>query len=530
MKRLLVKILAVVFIVSTSMFTLSACDILARGYEKLFGELPEFSDHQHEYPEEWKVDDNMHWRECSCGRKTDEEEHKFSEEWIIDDNMHWRECSCGRKIDEEYHNPGDAATETTPQTCTECDYVIKPALGVHVHSFDSLKSDSKYHWYQCACGQDNGRVEHSGGMATCSSRAVCTSCNSYYGDVNPLNHNELYVHTESGYYVGCEKYSVVLKCRSCSYNATHDMVKMGEKLPGDEHGSLTSNCQQAGYDEYCFEYTSNGQNKGIYVVRNKANAASEKHLFVSGRHYFHSVLNEKHQYGGSNKDAISALLAAGVLRPISPLSTCNKYATIVADCAICRHPITFDLSGEHQYVETSATCTTDGMYDCKNCGVKEIKAYATGHNYEYVDKSFNSSNRTISIKCSECTSRVDNVSVMYKRTYTASNCKEESYDEYITGDIGNGLGVSQKNYKVKQILLKVIKENQTGLHVLHTGSYTITGILNNGTYNYDNRLINAVNNGVLRWITTAPVAGKTVMGVFDCHVCGHPIVINVIGK
>ena len=45
--------------------------------------------------------------------------------------MHWHECSvCSEKKDEAAHIPGAEATAATAQICTECDYVIAPAIGV----------------------------------------------------------------------------------------------------------------------------------------------------------------------------------------------------------------------------------------------------------------------------------------------------------------------------------------------------------------------------------------------------------------
>lgn len=54
-------------------------------------------------------------------------EHSYSSDWKYDTNNHWKECSCGEKSEMEGHTPGAAATETTPQTCTKCGYVIKAA-------------------------------------------------------------------------------------------------------------------------------------------------------------------------------------------------------------------------------------------------------------------------------------------------------------------------------------------------------------------------------------------------------------------
>ena len=58
-----------------------------------------------------------------------EHTHSYGADWMTDSPGHWHECSCGDKKDFAAHTPGAAATETTPQTCTVCGYVIKPATG-----------------------------------------------------------------------------------------------------------------------------------------------------------------------------------------------------------------------------------------------------------------------------------------------------------------------------------------------------------------------------------------------------------------
>ena len=65
-------------------------------------------------------------------------EHTEGTEWKFDENNHWHICTvagCGVVIESSKaaHTPGPAATETTPQKCTVCDYVIAPALG-HTHN------------------------------------------------------------------------------------------------------------------------------------------------------------------------------------------------------------------------------------------------------------------------------------------------------------------------------------------------------------------------------------------------------------
>ena len=56
------------------------------------------------------------------------------------------------------HTPGEEATEFTPQTCTECGYVITKALG---HTFGKeWKSDKDNHWNVCVCGEKGNVAAH----------------------------------------------------------------------------------------------------------------------------------------------------------------------------------------------------------------------------------------------------------------------------------------------------------------------------------------------------------------------------------
>ena len=59
------------------------------------------------------------------------------------------------------HTAGPAATETTPQTCTECGFVMQPATG-HVHATNLTKvdkedatctADGNKEYYRCTCGK-----------------------------------------------------------------------------------------------------------------------------------------------------------------------------------------------------------------------------------------------------------------------------------------------------------------------------------------------------------------------------------------
>ena len=176
--------------------------------------------HTHTYSTTWSTDETNHWHECSvcgdkkdlaahvdanndhncdvcdkkmsdhtggtatckdkatctiCGQKYGElAAHNYKTEWSTDETNHWHECSvCGDKKDVAAHIPGAAATETTPQTCTICGYVIKAALG-HTHNFNQKNTSETYlksaatctkkavYYYSCTCGEKGTETFESG--------------------------------------------------------------------------------------------------------------------------------------------------------------------------------------------------------------------------------------------------------------------------------------------------------------------------------------------------------------------------------
>ena len=110
-----------------------------------------------------KVDADTHKRICPVCEKEETGNHSYKTSWSKDRNNHWHECSvCGDKKDEAKHTPGAEATETTPQTCKVCNYIIKAALG-HTHDYaQEWTTDETGHWYTCAGCEEKGEfAEHS---------------------------------------------------------------------------------------------------------------------------------------------------------------------------------------------------------------------------------------------------------------------------------------------------------------------------------------------------------------------------------
>ena len=139
-------------------------------------------------------------------------EHSYAAAWSSNADGHWHECSlCHDKKDNEAHTPGAAATETTPQKCTKCDYTITPALG-HTHHMTPVAAnpatcttDGNTAYYVCsgcsklfadAAGNEEitdhssvviGHPGHDFAPATCTTPKTCSRCDATEG--NALGHD-----------------------------------------------------------------------------------------------------------------------------------------------------------------------------------------------------------------------------------------------------------------------------------------------------------------------------------------------------
>ena len=88
--------------------------------------------------------------------------HAWSEDYKFDENGHWHYCTvCDEVKAINSHKSGGEATETTPETCTVCGYVITPELG-HIHAAHltyvpavkaTCTADGNEAYYKCSCGK-----------------------------------------------------------------------------------------------------------------------------------------------------------------------------------------------------------------------------------------------------------------------------------------------------------------------------------------------------------------------------------------
>lgn len=100
--------------------------------------------HENHTPDtsKWVARNEMyHYHPCKlCGAHCDIEDHRWSPKYhAVGANGHAYQCADCKGYDVVHpHNPGPEATDTTPQTCKDCGYIIAPAKN-HTHNLTKVQ-------------------------------------------------------------------------------------------------------------------------------------------------------------------------------------------------------------------------------------------------------------------------------------------------------------------------------------------------------------------------------------------------------
>lgn len=147
-------------------FTLKAADTIAPGEYEVKVSLP-------------LVDVNGKFILDASAKLTVVCEHTYGSALVNTDAAeHWYECSkCGHKKDVAGH----AFDNACDAKCDTCGYTRTPAE----HQWTTtMKTDGAKHWNECTvCSLKKDEGTHTGGTATCKDKAVCTTCNTAYGEL-----------------------------------------------------------------------------------------------------------------------------------------------------------------------------------------------------------------------------------------------------------------------------------------------------------------------------------------------------------
>ncbi len=211
--------------------------------------------HEHSFGG-WKNNGTQHWKECSCGEKSEESPHNFGEweliyydvntkydvcerqcltcgykqidryrehqhyytdDWSSGSTTHWKVCYYCKEVNQDTvanHTFGDW-TETKPattteeglkeRTCSVCEYTQEETIPVHTHDVHdkAWKYDDTNHWQECSCGERLNLANHVYGDWSVTKPATeteegsrerdCTVCDHVQTETIPmLEHEHIY--------------------------------------------------------------------------------------------------------------------------------------------------------------------------------------------------------------------------------------------------------------------------------------------------------------------------------------------------
>ena len=194
-----------------------------------------------------------------------------------DGQRHYRTCAygCG-KTEYGKHNVSSPATCAFPAYCKDCGHFGDVDADAHDWSAWKLY-DIDQHYRYCRKNK-TAHVEyadHTGGAATCETRAMCDVCNEYYGQM--LGHDYVMHDAQAATCteIGWAAYAT---CSRCDYSGYAEKPALGHDIV--KHDAQAASCTEVGWDAYetcsrC-DYSTYAEKPalGHDIVKHDAKAAS----------------------------------------------------------------------------------------------------------------------------------------------------------------------------------------------------------------------------------------------------------------
>ena len=245
-------------------------------------------EHEHNFST-YKDNGTEHYYECECGEISGKEAHlggtatctskakcdkcgveygsvleHVYDELKHDENKHYYECECGEISQEEQHY-GGSSTCTSKAKCDKCGIDYGSMLE---HNYSELKYNETEHYYECECGDINGKETHFGGTSTCINKAVCEECEQEYGSL--LEHQYTIKKFDEEYHWN------ECSCSNVDEKIAHTLDQGTiTKLSTDvENGEKTYKCNDCEYKKVELLEKIKGQEVDIYPAMSNADIVS----------------------------------------------------------------------------------------------------------------------------------------------------------------------------------------------------------------------------------------------------------------
>ena len=187
---------------------------------------------------------------CECGYviTAAKPAHMFNE-WTSNGNgTHNRKCTVvGCNCIETENCSGGKATCTDKAVCTVCHTWYGDTLG---HNFTIAQHDETHHWNKCSrCDATDAKAIHTGGTATCREKAVCEVCHSAYGKLSATNHvGGTEIRNAKPQSCIENGYTGDTYCKGCG-----EKLSSGTVIHADGHKGGTATCTDKAECEVCHE-------------------------------------------------------------------------------------------------------------------------------------------------------------------------------------------------------------------------------------------------------------------------------------
>ena len=264
------------------------------------------------------------------------------------------------------------------------------------------QADASGHWHECSlCGGKQAAAEHSGGKATCTESAVCSTCNTPYGE--PLGHDftsDVWQKDETNHWKKCsrceatdqtaahtweDEITLAATCTATgikTYTCTTCLKTKTETISAKGHNfakktGQAATCLDSGWEDYNVCSLCN------YVTDYKQIAALG-HDFTSSAWQSNA---DEHWKKCSRCDETTEKTAHVWKDKITAAATCTATGEKTFTCTVCSTTKTETLNAlGHELIQheaKAATCLESGWdaYDtCSRCSYTTFeKIAALGH-------------------------------------------------------------------------------------------------------------------------------------------------------
>lgn len=415
--------------------------------------------------------------------------HVENTAWESDGNDHWKTCkNCNKEISgsRKAHN-GGTATCTAKAKCKDCGSEYGNVLN-HVPSSAYTTSDSE-HWQVCKnCSAEisGTRKSHSGGTASCTSKAKCADCGKEYGTLLAHDENTSYAADANSHYKTCKSCNKEISGTRENHNGGTATCTAPAKCKdcGKSYGTLASHTESTAYT------TDGNQHWKICANCSAVIGSKANHTYSNGKCTVCRYAHTSHTGGTATCTEQAVCSVCGIpygnknssnhtgSAVYTPSTGSDKYKSHVKTYECCgasdsvKETHKFNSDGSGNCTVCSFSCDHEGYYsdgECSNChsscqhsgGTATCSKQATcekcgkaygeklGHEYEYESKSNyhwqkckNCTSTTAKTKCSGGTATCKDKAV-------CSTCKKEYGDTDNSAHVyGDWEGDQTSHYKV----------------------------------------------------------------------------------